>query len=94
VAGALARIPDLRDSARRVVQRALAASDNSIDATHDLSNIAAFVYTLLGDTDDALEQITIYLNANPGRRASFRDSPGWWFRSLAQDPRYQRLVGG
>jgi serine/threonine-protein kinase len=94
VAGALARIPDLRDSARRVVQRALAASDNSIDATHDLSNIAAFVYTLLGDKDDALEQITIYLNANPGRRASFRDSPGWWFRSLAQDPRYQRLVGG
>ena len=87
-------MPALKDSARRVVARALAAGDNRIDATHDLSNIAAFVYTLLGDKDQALEQITIYLNANPGERQAFRDNPGWWFRSIAQDPRYQQIVGG
>jgi hypothetical protein len=90
----LARVPALKDSSRRVVKRTLAGGDNSIDATHDLSNIAAFVYVLLGDKDQALEQITIYLNANPAKRPGFRDDPGWWFRSLAQDPRYQQIVGG
>ncbi len=94
VAGVLARVPALKDSARRVVERTLAAGDNSVDATHDLSNIAAFVYVLLGDKDQALEQITIYLNANPAKRQGFRDTPGWWFRSIAQDPRYQQIVGG
>ena len=94
VAGVLARVPALKDSARRVVKRTLAAGDNSVDATHDLSNIAAFVYVLLGDKDLALEQITIYLNANPAKREGFRDDPGWWFRSIAQDPRYQQIVGG
>jgi serine/threonine-protein kinase len=94
VAGVLARVPALKDSARRVVKRTLAASDNSVDATHDLSNIAAFVYTLLGDKDQALDQITIYLNANPAKRQGFQDQPGWWFRSIAQDPRYQQIVGG
>jgi serine/threonine-protein kinase len=94
VAGVLARVPALQDSARRVVKRTLAATDNTVDATHDLSNIAAFVYVLLGDKDRALEQITIYLNANPARRQGFRDAPGWWFRSLAQDPRYQQIVSG
>jgi serine/threonine-protein kinase len=94
VAGVLARVPALRDSARRVVKRTLAVADNSVDATHDLSNIAAFVYVLLGDKAQALDQITIYLNANPARRQGFRDAPGWWFRSISQDPRYQQIVGG
>jgi len=93
VAGVLARVPALQDSARRVIKRTLAASNNTVDATHDLSNIAAFIYTLLGDKDAALEQLTIYLNANPALVPSFRN-PNWWFRDLAQDPRYRRLVGG
>jgi len=93
-AGVLARMPVLKDSARRVVKQTLAAADNRVDATHDLSNIAAFVYTLLGDKDLALDQLTIFLNAHPDDRDTFRNDPGWWYRSLAQDPRYQQIVGG
>jgi serine/threonine-protein kinase len=95
VAAALARASQadagLADSARRVARRS--EGDATIDATRDLAFAGAFVYTLLGDTTDALRLLTAYLAANPQRVSSLRNDPGWWFRDISQHPGFRRLVG-
>jgi serine/threonine-protein kinase len=90
VAGVLAR-SGLKDSARAVLRNT--KDDPEIDPSRDVANTAAFVWTLVGDTTEALNQLKAYLLANPARVADFRDNPNWWFRELANDPRYKRLVG-
>jgi serine/threonine-protein kinase len=90
VAAVLARA-GLADSARRVADRS--QGDATVDPTRELAFLAAFVYTLLGDKAKAVDRLTVYLAANPGRREAFSDDSGWWFRSLETDPRYQQLVG-
>jgi serine/threonine-protein kinase len=90
VAGVLARA-GLRDSARSVLRNT--KDDPEVDPSRDLANTAAFIWTLAGDTTEALNQIKAYLVANPSRRADFRDSPNWWFRGLSNDPRYREIVG-
>jgi len=89
VAAVLARARQA-DSSRHVVSRY--KGDAALDPTRDLAFISSFVYTLLGDKDDALQQLKIYLAASPGRRAAFADDPGWWFRDLQSDPRFQQAV--
>jgi len=90
VAGVLARA-GLTDSARDVLRSAKV--DPEVDPSHDLAYTAAFIWTLAGDTAAALEQIKLFLVANPGAISEFRDNPNWWFRGLSEDPRYKRLVG-
>ncbi|HTS88025.1 MAG TPA: serine/threonine-protein kinase [Gemmatimonadales bacterium] len=90
VAGVLARA-GLKDSARKLLRDT--RDDPEIDPSRDLANTAAFIWTLAGDTTEALNQIKTYLVANPSRRADFRDAPNWWFRTLSDDPRYKALVG-
>jgi serine/threonine-protein kinase len=90
VAAVLARAGKT-DSAGHVAARSLGDAD--VDPSRDLANIAAFVYTLCGDKTKAIEQLKIYLSANPGRRANFAQDAGWWFRSLEEDARYRQLVG-
>jgi serine/threonine-protein kinase len=89
-AGVLARA-GLRDSARAVLHAT--KDDPEIDPSHDLANLAGFVWTLVGDTTEALNQLKAYLLANPGRVATYRDDPGWWYQGLSRDPRYQALLG-
>ena len=64
-----------------------------MDPSRDLANTAAFIWTLAGDTAEAINQIKAYLVTNPSRRADFRDNPNWWFRALSNDPRYKEIVG-
>jgi serine/threonine-protein kinase len=90
VAGVLARA-GLKDSSQRMLRNT--KDDPEVDPSRDLANTAAFVWTLAGDTTEALNQIKAYLVANPSRRADFRDSPNWWFRGLSNDPRYKEIVG-
>ena len=52
------------------------------------------MHTLLGDKDEALRLLKIYLVASPQQVLVLRGDPGWWFRDLAADPRYKQLVGG
>ena len=89
VAAVLARAGQA-DSARHLVKRY--KGDAALDPTRDLAYISSFVYTLTGDKDDALQQLKIYLAASPGRRASFAEDPGWWYRDLQSDPRFQQAV--
>jgi hypothetical protein len=63
-----------------------------VDPSRDLANMAAFVYVLLGDRQAALDQLRVYLAANPQRRESFATDPGWWFRPLEGSPEWRRLV--
>ncbi len=90
VAAVLARAGQ-PDSARRVVARA--KGDALVDPTRDLANIAAFAYTLLGDTTEAVAQLRLYLAANPSRRQAFATDPGWWFRDIARHPGFRQAVG-
>jgi hypothetical protein len=33
-----------------------------------------------------------YLAVNPTKAKGLRDDPGWWFRDISNDPRFQRAV--
>ena len=90
VAAVLARA-GLSDSARHVVQRSRGTPE--VDPTRDLAYRAAFVDNLLGDHRAAVDEMTVYLAANPNRRQSLADDPGWWFRDLASTPEWRQLVG-
>ena len=90
VAAVLARAGQA-DSARRVTQRNLGNAD--VDASRDLAFRAAFVYALLGDTVPAINQLKIYFNANPSKRAGFAADAGWWLRPLENTPAFRQLVG-
>jgi eukaryotic-like serine/threonine-protein kinase len=91
VAGVLARA-GLADSARHVAARSRGRPE--IDPTRDLLYTEAIVRTTLGDKDEAIKALKSYLAVNPEKRAGMADDPGWYFRSLAEDPRFQKLVGG
>ena len=80
------------DSAKHLAQRSRGGPD--VDATRDLMLDDAYVRLLAGDKDEALNSIKVYLAANPDRRAGMAEDPGWWFRSLQDDPRFQQLVLG
>jgi len=90
VAGVLARAGQL-DSARSVLRSV--RPDPEADPASDLANTAAFIWLLAGDTTEALNQIKTFLLANPGKAVDLRDKPGWWFRGIADDPRYKQVVG-
>ena len=83
--------PALADSARRVVRRS--EGNSEVDPTREAALPGAMVYLQLGDKQDALRLIKVYFAANPQRRASYRDDPGWWFRSLQDDPEFKQIVG-
>ncbi|HEY3012923.1 MAG TPA: serine/threonine-protein kinase [Gemmatimonadales bacterium] len=90
VAVALARA-GLRDSADAVARRARA--DTTIDETRELAMLEAIMRTLLGQYDEGLHQLSLYLSANPQFREGMARDRTWWFRDLRKDPRYQFLVG-
>ena len=81
----------LADSARKVSESSLGGAD--VDPTRDLHHAGAFVFTLLGDTAQAVRLLSVYLSANPRRLASYGQDPGWWFRPLQNDRRFRLLVG-
>jgi hypothetical protein len=64
-----------------------------VDPTKETFNTGAFVYTLLGDTAQAVRLLTDYLAANPQRIQSFARDAGWRFRPIQNDRRFRALVG-
>jgi len=97
VAAALARAsiagnsPQLADSARHLVARSLGTPE--IDPPRELPLDAAFVYTMLGDKAAAIQQLKVFVAANPNSRATLADPNGWWFADLQRDPGFLRVVG-
>jgi serine/threonine-protein kinase len=80
-----------RDSADAIARRARA--DTTIDGTRELALLEAIMRTMLGERDEALHQLGLYLSANPQLREGYARDRTWWFRDLRTDPGYQRLVG-
>jgi hypothetical protein len=81
----------LADSARRVLVRARA--DRELDPALELSSDEAQVRTILGDRDEAVRLLKLYLTKNPGHREGFGKSNAWMWRELRDDPRFKELVG-
>ncbi len=79
------------DSARHLLQRV--AADATTDPTRDLSYVKAMAYARLGDKSAAVQQLGLYLAANPSKREGLATDAGWQFRSLADDPAFRALVG-
>jgi serine/threonine-protein kinase len=80
----------LRSSADAIARRARA--DTTMDATRDLALLEAIMRTMLGEQDEALHQLGLYLSANPQLREGMARDRTWWFRDLRKDPRYEQLV--
>jgi len=89
VAAVLARA-GLADSAKHVLVRADAPTE--IDPTRDLEYSRAFAWTLLGDKSAAIKSLSIYLSANPTAAVGFNSDNNWRWRSIADDPRFERLI--
>ena len=90
--GILARA-GLKDSAKRVLQRAQTGWTPKIDPDGDLLALAAYSYVLLDDKDQAISILKRYAAGHPGHFESGKEV-GWWWRSLQGDPRFQAMRGG
>jgi tetratricopeptide (TPR) repeat protein len=90
VAMALVRA-GLPDSARAVALRARA--DATVDPGRELLYFEAMLRNMLGDKDEALRLVGVYLAANPQDRASMAKDETWWWDGLRDDPRFKSLVG-
>jgi TolB-like protein len=85
VAAVLAR-EGLADSARALIADVRAeGSDNSF-----LNYYEAQVRIQLGEPDEAIRLLDLWLAANPGRRSYIAED--WWWESLRGDPRFRALV--
>ena len=89
VAAVLARA-GLTDSAKLVLASARAPAE--VDPTRDLEYSRAFVWTLIGDKSAAIKSLAVYLAANPNAAEGFNSDNNWRWRSIADDPRFARLV--
>ncbi|HYC34023.1 MAG TPA: hypothetical protein VEB59_17155, partial [Gemmatimonadales bacterium] len=90
VAMVLARA-GLKDSSRSVILRSRA--DATVDPTRELAQFEAAARTILGDKDDAFEQLGLWLATNPQQRASLSRDKTWWYKDLHDDERWRRLIG-
>jgi TolB-like protein len=88
-AAALAKA-GLADSARHVLARVDVPA--AVDPTRDIAMDEAFAWTLVGDKDAALKQLTLFVTANPRAGSGLGNDNGWRFRALRTDPRFQALT--
>ena len=79
----------LADSARAVANRSQGSA--AIDPARDLLYLEAFVRTILGDNEEALDLLTEYVAVVGEGEGDGLDY--WWFDELREEPRYQMLRG-
>lgn len=87
VGGVLA-VTGRADSARVLWERARAEATAELDPTRWLWAVEAYMRTLAGDHDEAVELLEVYAAVNPG--ADFEDN--WWWRDLHAHPGFRQLV--
>ncbi|HEX6133336.1 MAG TPA: hypothetical protein VFZ24_05220 [Longimicrobiales bacterium] len=95
IAMALAR-NGMPDSAKSVVIGARAGPD--LDPVRDLVHLESIVWTALGEPDQAVRQLSVYLTANPQALGGFRADAEtgnlpWYFQPLLDEPAFRSLVG-
>jgi len=82
----------LGDSARAVFDSARPGPD--IDPSQELLGVEAIFRLQMGQEDEALRLLRIYLTASPEHRASWRFSSHWWWRGLQGNDEFRELVSG
>ena len=90
VAAVLAR-SGLADSAEAVIQQARAADRPDMQNDPMLDYFEANVRPQLGERDQALRLLRLYLEARPDRKTYLGED--WWWRPLRDDPGFKALVG-
>ncbi|HYT82968.1 MAG TPA: hypothetical protein VEK86_05930, partial [Gemmatimonadales bacterium] len=86
VGGVIARA-GLKDSARRVLERSRGTPE--LDPDLELVSFEAFMRTLLGDQDQAIDLLKRYVAANPEVSYTARS---WWWRDLSKNPRFREIL--
>ncbi|HJW48049.1 MAG TPA: hypothetical protein VJ726_01380, partial [Candidatus Limnocylindria bacterium] len=79
------------DSARRVIERSRAGPE--IDPQGELIGQELVVRAMLGDKEEAIRMLTLFLTSHPEHREGFFKANRWEFRGLREDPRFLGLVG-
>jgi len=92
VGGVLARA-GLTDSARNVFDRTRERISPEFDPDLDLYAVEAYVRTLSGDLDVAIDLLKQYQAANPEHDFS-KQLGTWWWREVRNHPRYRELEVG
>lgn len=95
VAMALVRA-GLPDSARAVARRGRAPAD--IDPIRDVALLESIPMSWVGDFDEAVRLMSLYLAANPSQVEAYREymefgEVYWYHRELAERPEFRSLVG-
>jgi serine/threonine-protein kinase len=90
MAAVLARA-GLKDSARAVILRSRA--DAPVDPARELAQWEAVARTILGDKDEAITQLGVWLATNPQQRATMAKDNLWWWKDLRGEERYRQLLG-
>lgn len=95
VAGVLARVDStdsvFADSARAVLSRARARVTPKLDPRDHLLGVEAYIRTLLGDEDRAIELLSRYVSAHPEHEFSVAGEISWRWRGLQDDPEFRRI---
>ena len=81
----------LKDSARAVALRARAGAD--VDPSRDLIYVEILLRNMMGDRDEAIRLLKLYLVTNPQDKATIASDSTWWWRDLRSDPEFRQLVG-
>jgi serine/threonine-protein kinase len=81
----------LVDSARRVIERSRAGRD--LDPRGHLTGAEVLIRALIGDKEEALRLLEMYLTSHPEHRVGYTRHNNWWYRSLQDDPRFKAIVG-
>jgi TolB-like protein len=81
----------LADSARAVARRARPGPE--IDPVRELAYTEAVVQTWLGDYEEALRLLGLYLAANPTETESLANDQTWYLEDLRAQPGFRSLVG-
>jgi TolB-like protein len=89
VGGVIGRAGNM-DSARVVLVGARA--DREIDPYYELTILEAAVRTMLGDHDEAIDLLRLYVAANPDHAFEVGELLHWWWQPLKDHPRFQALL--
>jgi len=90
VGGVLARA-NLPDSAHSVF---LASRPTPVvDPSQVLLGVEAIFRLQMGEAEEALDLLKVYLTTSPEHRSGYRWTSHWWWRDLHDNPEYMALVG-
>jgi serine/threonine-protein kinase len=90
VGGVLARA-NLPDSARRVFKASRPTP--AVDPGQFLLGVEAIFRLQMGETEEALDLLRVYLTTSPEHRSGYRWTSHWWWRDLHSNPEFMALVG-